>query len=245
MNKVEKGKARAEKLTAVIDNILSQDNNGLKRLLETGFIEKTGKISRSKLANAVGLNCEPATFRQNNAMKEIINDAEKAIKERDILLYKNEHTVAKTKEVIGIENESHFLAWLTVVGTKETPAPVNHYDRLYKKALWAQYSEQSLLDVKRTPTWFNSRPKVKEALEELDVKVVQGSVITQKMDAESLADDMENSMTSALVSKLRAENKELKEKLECEINARKEAELKAEQNALLASQATTGKMARQ
>ena len=38
MNKVEKGKARAEKLTTVLDSSMSQDDNGLKRLIETGFI---------------------------------------------------------------------------------------------------------------------------------------------------------------------------------------------------------------
>ena len=120
---------------------------------------------------------------------------------------------------------------------------MNHNNRLYKKALWAVYSEQDLLEVKRTPTWFNSRLNVKEALEELDIKVVQGSVVTKKMDAESISDDMENTMASALVRKLRAEVKELKDKLESEIEARKEAELRAEQNALIASQIPTGKSA--
>ena len=148
-----------------------------------------------------------------------------------------------TKQRIGQDNEDSFLAWLEQVGTSHLPAPMNHNDRLYLKALWAIYSEQELLDIKREPSWFRTREKVKKALEELDVKLVRGEVETIKMDAESIIDDMEDTMTNTLVRKLRSEVKELKEKLAAERIARKDAELKAKQNELLAQQVHNGKMA--
>jgi len=244
MNKIEKGKARVEKLNSIIANILEQDDEGLSNLQDSGLIKLNGEFDRGHLANAVGMDTETATFRQNKALKQAIKIAETKLRERGIATEEDDNPSAKTTVAVGEENERSFLSWLSNIGTEESPAPVNHFGRLYKKALWSQYSEQPLLEVKRTPAWFNSRDKVRVALEELDVKVVQGSVVILKMDADSISDDMENSMTSALVRKLRVENKELRDKLEAEIEARKEAELRAEQNAMMASQAPTGKMAR-
>ena len=241
MNKVAKGKARVEKLTSVIDDVLAQDDAGLRSLQESGFITKDGLFSRRALADAIGMDTLPDTFRQNSSMKIKIKDAEEKLKQRKIILIKD-CKVGKTTEEIGKDNENKFLSWLVRVGTKKLPAPINHYNRLYKKALWSEYAEQDLLDIKRIPTWFTSRPNVKEALDALNVKVVKGLVVTRKMDNESIADDLEGSMTSALVRKLRTEVKELREKLDSEVEARKNAELKASQNEILVKQASTGKM---
>lgn len=242
MSKVAKGKARSEKLDAVLKEVLSQDDAGLSRLQKSGMIKKNGMLARKTLADAVGMGTLPDTFRQNKTMKGLIVKAEAKLKQREILIEKEGDT-KKNTEVIGKENEERFLSWLLSVGTDTCPAPMNHYGRLYRKALWAQYTVQSILDVKYTPNWFNSRPVVKDALQELNVKVVQGLVVTEKLDSDSIADDMEDSMTSALVRKLRAENKVLKEKLDSEIEKRKDAELEVKQNEILTQQAITGKMA--
>jgi hypothetical protein len=135
------------------------------------------------------------------------------------------------------------LAWLSTVGTEELPAPTNINDRLFKKALWAFYSEQPLEDVKAAPNWFNSREAVKAALDELDLKAVAEEVTIKKYASESIADDMENSMTSALVRKLRGEIKTLTEKLDSEREMRKEKELELKQYQMLSDQIPSGKMA--
>lgn len=75
----------------------------------------------------------------------------------------------------------------------DIPAPVSHTGRLYRRSLWAAYSGQALLDVQNCPTWFNRRADVMKALDELDVKVVQSSVVTIRMESDSIADDMEDS----------------------------------------------------
>lgn len=242
MNKIEKGKARTKKLATVLSEILSQDDDALRKLHATGLIDNGGKLSRKSIAEAVGLGCVPDTLRQNNAMKTLIKNADKQIQDRCILPTKIQDTTAKTKESIGKENEERFLSWLTSIGTNDNPAPANHNNRLYRKALWAMYSEQELVDVKRTPTWFTSRDNVKSALDELDVKVVQGDVSTLDLSADSITDDMEGSMTSSLVRRLQGEIKDLKEKLHAEKEARKDAELKSKQNKMLAGQVTTGKV---
>ncbi len=83
---------------------------------------------------------------------------------------------------------------------------------------------------------------MKDALNQLDVKVVQKSVVTIRMEQDSIADDMEDSMTSALIRKLRTEVKALKEQLAAEREARQRAELEAKQNDWQASFVETGKM---
>lgn len=152
------------------------------------------------------------------------------------------YPVGPTKKAIGDLNEAKFLVWLAKVGTESLPAPMSHTGRLYRKAVWATYSGQSIYDVERVPTWFNSRSEVREELNALDVKVVQKSVVTVRMESESIADDLEDTMTSTLVRNLRAEIKTLKEKLAAEREARRKAELDAKQNEWQAQFVPTGKM---
>jgi len=236
-------KARLESLNRTLENLLSLDDDALKKVLENGLL-RGGSLARGQLAEMVGFKCKAATFRQNpDTLGKKIIEAEKKIKSRGLIYLNEKQEVNLTKQRIGQDNEDSFLAWLEQVGTSHLPAPMNHNDRLYLKALWAIYSEQELLDIKREPSWFRTREKVKKALEELDVKLVRGEVETIKMDAESIIDDMEDTMTNTLVRKLRSEVKELKEKLAAERIARKDAELKAKQNELLAQQVHNGKMA--
>jgi hypothetical protein len=242
MNKIELGRQRVERFEVIANEIKCQDFMVIEKLKISGIIKKDGTLSRKDLAKAIGLDCKPDTFRQNAKLKEKILALENFIKET----YFSDAKVdvkAKSKQVIGDETEESFLAWLSTVGTEELPAPTNINDRLFKKALWAFYSEQPLEDVKAAPNWFNSREAVKAALDELDLKVVAEEVTIKKYASESIADDMENSMTSALVRKLRGEIKTLTEKLDSEREMRKEKELELKQYQMLSDQIPSGKMA--
>ena len=242
MDKRAIGKTRVASLEALLHDLIGQDDATLSQTLKGDLFKKDGTFHLGKLAESIGLDCEQATFRQNKALRERIDVAEAEIRARGLLSGSRTDPVAPTKRAIGDKNEAKFLDWLAMVGTEKIPAPVSHTGRLYRKALWATYSGQALLDVERVPTWFNSRPNVREALNELDVRVVQNSVVTIRMDSDSIADDMEDTMTSALVRKLRAEIKTLKEQLAAEREARRKAELEAKQNEWQAQFVTTGKM---
>lgn len=236
------GKARVASLEALLHDLIGQDDATLGQALKGDLFKKDGTFHLGKLAESIGLDCEQATFRQNKTLREQIDVAEAEIRARGLLSYPNADPAAQTKRAIGDQNEAKFLDWLAKVGTEQIPAPVSHTGRLYRKALWATYSGQALLDVERFPTWFNSRPDVREALNELDVRVVQSSVVTVRMDSDSIADDMEDTMTSTLVRNLRAEIKTLKEQLAAEREARRKAELDAKQNDWQAQFVPTGKM---
>ena len=236
------GKARVASLDALLHDLLGQHETTLRQMLGGDLFKKDGTFHLGKLAESIGLDCEQATFRQNKTLRKRIDEAEAEIRARGLLLESNAAPAVPTKQAIGEHNEAKFLEWLAKVGTEQLPAPVSHTGRLYRKALWATYSGQTLLDVERFPTWFNSRPDVKEALNELDVKVVQNGVVTIRMDSDSIADDMEDTMTSTLVRNLRAEIKTLKEQLAAEREARRKAELEAKQNEWQAQFVPTGKM---
>lgn len=242
MDKRAIGKARVASLDTLLNHLIGQDDATLSQTLKGDLFKKDGTFHLGKLAVSIGLDCEQATFRQNKTLRERIDVAEAAIRARGLLSESNAGSAAPTKRAIGGQNEARFLDWLAKVGTEEIPAPVSHTGRLYRKALWATYSGQALLDVERFPTWFNSRPDVKDALNQLDVSVVQSSVVTIRMDSDSIADDMEDTMTSTLVRNLRAEIKTLKEKLAAEREARRKAELEAKQNEWQAQFISTGKM---
>jgi len=242
MDKRAKGTARVASLETLLKGLLGQDNATLAQTLRGNLFKKDGTFHRGKLAELVGHECVEDSFRQNKALRERVDAAEAEIRARGLVSELVADAVAQTKQTIGEQNEARFLEWLSKVGTENIPAPVSHTGRLYRKALWAHYSGQALLDVQNCPTWFNRRVEVKRALDELDVKVVQNSVVTIHMDSDSIADDMEDTMTSTLVRNLRAEIKTLKEQLAAEREARRKAELDAKQNEWQAQFVSTGKM---
>ncbi len=242
MDKRAIGKARVASLEAILADLLGQDDETLRQTLTGGLFKRDGTFQLGKLAESIGLDCEQATFRQNKELREKIDAAETKIRGRGLLAENGTDASSPTKQTIGKQNEARFLEWLATVGSEQVPAPVSHTGRLYRKALWATYSCQALLDVEHVPTWFNSRSKVKEALNALDVKIVQNGVVTIRLESDSIGDDMEDTMTSTLVRKLRAEVKTLKEQLAAEREARRKAELEAKQNEWQAQFVPTGKM---
>lgn len=229
-------------LEALLRDLIGQDDMTLRQTIKGDLFKKDGTFHLGKLAEAIGLDCEQATFRQNKTLRERIDAAEAEIRVRGLLSDSDTDPAMPTKQAIGEQNEARFLEWLAKVGTEQLPAPVSHTGRLYRKALWATYSGQALLDVQSYPTWFNRRTDVKKALDELDVKVVQNSVVAIRMESDSISDDMEDTMTSTLVRNLRAEIKTLKEQLAAEREARRKAELEAKQNEWQTQFVPTGKM---
>ncbi len=242
MDKRAIGKARVKSLDLVLNDLLGQTDEALRETLQSDLFKEDGTFQPGKLAELVGLGCEAVTFRQNKALKAMVANAHVAILDRNIVNESIDSPSSPTKVAIGEKNQTMFLEWISKIGTMELPAPISHTGRLYRKALWSTYSGQSLLDITSVPTWFNSRPAVKKALDQLDLKVVQKIVVTTNMDSESIADDMEDSMTSSLVRKLRTEIKALREQLAAERHAREQAELAVKQNEWQVSLVTTGKI---
>jgi|GEM_PF-5339084 len=211
MNKVELGRKRKESFFSVIKSFEGLTHEQIRGHIAGGIIKKNGEFSKSALANMVGYGTEPATFRQNKDMKASIIMTELLIKE---VLGNAAPGKRKDNTTIGKERDSKFLDWIETVGT-ETPAPVNHAGRLYKKGLWAIYSGQDIADDIKIPTFFYRSDDVKDAIDSLDLSIVNNQVSnTIDMSSESIADDMGDSMTSAAIRKLKQENKALKEKVE-------------------------------
>lgn len=243
MDKTALGRDRVAALQGLLNNLLALDDEALQAQLKGGLFKSDGTFHLGNLAQKVGHDCQADTFRQNKPLRALLKDGELKLAERFKAISPSRKIAdsATTKE-IGDQNQAKFLAWLATVGTPENPAPASHTGRLYRKALWAIYSRQDLLDVSSAPTWWNKREAVRDALTQVDLKVVQKTVRIVDMASDSIADDIEDSMTSALVRKLRGEIKALKERLAAEREARSRAELAAKQNELQLLYLPSGKM---
>jgi|WetSurSiteA1Bulk_404760.scaffolds.fasta_scaffold21922_2 hypothetical protein len=243
MDKTALGRDRVASLQGLLNNLLALDDKALQTQLKGGLFKSDGTFHLGNLAQKVGHDCQADTFRQNKPLRKLLKDGELKLSERVKAISPGRKVAASaTTKQIGDQNEGRFLAWLATVGTPDNPAPASHTGRLYRRALWAIYSQQDLLDVGAAPTWWNKREAVRDALTQLDLKVVQKTVSIIDMASDSIADDMEDSMTSALVRKLRGEIKALKEQLAAEREARGRAELTAKQNELQLLYLPSGKM---
>ena len=92
--------------------------------------------------------------------------------------------------------------------------PIQHNGRLYKKGLWAKYTDQDIELSLNTPNWFSKEP-VKEALDTIDLCILnKDGIHTVDMSHDSISDDIDDSMTSSTIRKQKQKIKQLEEKLE-------------------------------
>lgn len=204
----------------------------LRRLLLTEILrnpwqfydEKFRKLDRARIAEAVGFGTTPATLRQS--FKHEIEEAEASLVVQGVVVAQT-----RTNADIGQESAVSFLSWIEErLKEPDFEWPVSHKGHLYRRGLWASYLGQELEDIARAPSLFARNGEVKDILDQVDVKIVEGQVQTCSLASASALDELTDTMTSRALSTLRAEVKELQEKLVAE----RESRLKTEKrNALL------------
>lgn len=205
------GKLRRVKLQDTLNEIIELPND-----VAVMFLDKSkSKLDRSKLAKSVGLNIKPVNLRQS--FKSEIESAEQILRQRNIII--NE---SKTTKQIGDKNAKNFLVFIEDrLSNSIYEWPINNKKRLYHKKMWAFYLDQEMKDIKSAPIFFYRNLDVKKKLEEVDVLIANNTIKTMCYASETALDEMQDNMTSAAISKLRQQIKEVREQLAGEREERK------------------------
>ncbi|WP_091982415.1 hypothetical protein [Pseudoalteromonas denitrificans] len=208
------GKLRRLKLQDILNSILELSGSDAAGWLD----KKKSRIDRSKLAIAVGLRVKPDNLRQS--FKSDIEAAEFKLRQLNVII-----NDPKTNKQIGDENVSRFLCFINErLANDGYEWPVNNKKRLYHKKIWSFFLDQPIEDIKSAPTFFSRNATVKEKLIDIDLMIVKNEVKTICYASETALDEMQETMTSAAISKLRQQVKEVREQLVGEREERKRLE---------------------
>ncbi|MGB0835398.1 MAG: hypothetical protein ACPGR2_12830 [Psychrobium sp.] len=208
------GKLRRLKLQDILNSILALPDSDAVSWLD----KNKSRIDRSKLAFAVGLRVKPDNLRQS--FKAEIEAAEFKLRQLKVIV--NE---PKTNKQIGDENASRFLEFIEErLANNSYEWPINNKKRLYHKKIWSFFLDQPIEDLKSAPTFFSRNTTVKEKLADIDVSIANKEVKTVCYASETALDEMQETMTSAAISKLRQQIKEVREQLVGEREERKRLE---------------------
>lgn len=208
------GKLRRLKLQDILNSILALPDSDAACWLN----KKKSRIDRAKLAIAVGLRVKPDNLRQS--FKSEIEAAEFKLRQLNVIV--NE---PRTNKQIGDENVSQFLVFIEErLANNSYEWPVNNKKRLYQKKIWSFFLDHPIEDIKSAPTFFSRNTTVKEKLADIDVLIADNKVKTICYASETALDEMQDTMTSAAISKLRQQIKEVREQLVGEREERKRLE---------------------
>lgn len=201
-------------------------------------------LNKAKLAQAVGWGCKTQTFRQSDRLEELFNVLVKDLKDAKKLEAKGGKQRKTTTQQMGKENEKALKTFIRNKLKAKTPWPIDHNGTLYRKAVFAEMSEQQIDEVTRAPTWFSSRSDCKEALDEIDTKVIRCELPTVDMGAYSAMDQVTEDMTNSLTRKLHSEIKSLQQILEAERREKLDWKRKCEQLEYREKHVVNGKIPR-
>ncbi len=202
IGKTELGQLRRIALEEKLEMITSLDAHHIIEWLDT----KKSKIQPKKLALAVGYGTTSDTLRQT--LKPIVKAAELKLTEAGHIKVE-----AKSNIEISQENETGLLGFLNErMSEASYNWPVNNRNRLYQRVLWAFYLDMPVAEIKSAPTFFSRNQAIKRIISEIDIQIAKGERKTLNYEAESALEDMETTMTSAAISKLRQQVNEFKRK---------------------------------
>ena len=174
-------------------------------------------LNKAKLAEAVGWDCKTQSFRQNTRLEELFNGLETILEVDNKLEANGGGKPDKTStQRQGQGNEEALQSFIEGKLQAGTPWPMDHRGTLYRKAVFAEMSEQPIDEVVRLPGWLSSRTGCKLVLDKIDALVIQDELPTEDMSAYSAMDEVTEDMTNPLIRKLQAENKILQLTLEAE-----------------------------
>lgn len=199
IGKQQLGTLRRLLLTDLLDSIKSDPK------LAKSFLSNNGnKLDRKKLANAVGYGLKTVNISQS--FKDLVDETESSLKANDIIS-------TKTDETIRQESVEDFKTWLNErIADHDFQWPVNNKNAVYRRVLWAFYLNADPSEITKAGSIMNDSD-IRNALAEMDVRIVRGEVETADYAAASALEEMSDTMQSKAIGKLSAEVKELKEKL--------------------------------
>lgn len=209
------GQLRRIILEEVLANILAHSDEEVLVWLD----EKQSRINRAKLAEAVGYATQVVNLRQS--FNDKIKATEQVLIKRKVIKHS-----AKTNKEQRDKNTIGFLAFIEErLNNPDYNWPVNLKGRLYQRVIYALYLDQSLDEVVRAPAFFFEDAAVKAKLAEIDVALANGE-LKKRLDyaSESALDERQNTMTSAALSTMRQQLKEVKEALAIEREERRKLE---------------------
>jgi len=208
------GQLRRLKLQEILNGILVSDDAKIIYWLD----KKKSKLDRAKLADAVGLDVKPVNLRQS--FKADIEATELKLRQRHFIT-----SDAKTTKQIADDNAKDFLAFLeSRLSNDIYQWPTNNKNRIYHKKIWSFFLDQPIEDIKSAPTFFSKNITVKEKLADIDVMIANNEVKTTSYASETALDEMQDTMTSAAISKLKQQLKDVREQLASEREERKRFE---------------------
>ena len=195
------GQARRHNLELILATIPVASDEEVKLLLNKKGLDK------AKLSEKIGLGVKPVNLRQS--FKDEIKAAEQGIAERGLIV-----DADKKK---GSENAKLFIAWLDEkLADKNFLWPITHKKMLYRRAIWALFSEQDYDDVDRTPSLFSRDTDVKKKLSSIDLMLAEGELATQSYASETALDEFQDTMTNRQILSLNQKVKNLTEQLASE-----------------------------
>jgi hypothetical protein len=230
------GQLRRIVLCEVLNDLASLPPDAAVKMLD----KNRSKIDLAKLAVKVGYKTSATTIRQS--FKKEVKQVEKGLREKKIIV-SEEKSRSEQKD----DNVAGFLEFINArLNEPDYEWPMNLKGALYRRAIWAFYTDTPLDDVEY-PAAILSRDKlIVPMLADIDVKIASNEVKTIDFSALSSIDEMKNTMESKAISQLRKELKTAKNKLVVEREARLSikqelAELKSSNKRLLFGDTTAFK----
>ena len=208
-NKTAIGKLRLDSFTKnVIPLIESLSDEDLKN----NWIKGNG-LNKQKLSERVGHGCKTQTFRQNKALKLVLELLEENLRGSGKLPVTKEKAEKKiTTQEQGKVNQESLIKFIKEKNKNKSPWPVDHRGRLYRRALWSEMSGQQIDEIERIPGWFTSREHCRKLLDDIDASIIRGELPTVDFSSDSAMDEVTSDMTSVMVGNLKRKLKKLQEK---------------------------------
>ena len=225
-NKISKrdlGSLRRFTLTNLLNSLIALSPEEAKLWLDSSH----SKLSTSKLAEAIGYGTATDNIRQS--FKALVSTYEDILRDKNII-----QSTKMTNKEVSEANSKNFLLFIdSRLDDESYQWPMNNKGGLHRRIIWAYYLDTPPKEVKHHPTFFTRTKLVKDKLEEIDLKIVNGDLKTLDYSAISALEEMEDTMSSKAIANLKYELKKAKQeivalredniKLECQL---KEFELR-------------------
>lgn len=181
---------------------------------------KLSKIDYNVLASKIGYDCKAVNLRQS--FKLDIKEAENKLREKGIIV-EDKKSRSEQKD----DNIAGFLEFIQArLNDSAYEWPKNLKGGLYRRAIWAFYTNTPLEDIKYAGSILSQDNIIRKTLADIDVKIANNEVKALDFSSLSAIDDMSNTMESKVIAQLRKDLAVAQKRLVEE----REARLTLEQN---------------
>ena len=209
------GKLRRMVLAEILGKIETLPDTEVKSWL----VRDGSRLDRAILATAIGFRCERHNI--NQSFTDLVEAADEKLRKRGF------NIKPQTNKEIGIDNVTRFLTFLKerLLDTNYN-WPVTDRKKLYHKRIWQFFLDTPIELIDAAPSWFYSREEVKQQFAYINVLIVEDKIKTLSYASECALDEMQDTMTSQQIVKLRQQLNEKKQELATEREERKSLDAK-------------------